>query len=158
MLKKTEGYPSLSGRNKQLYGCTGLRLISSSCADSCVLFIMDVWFVAVQSGSVKPAASSYSIFNERSSSHSPADKHSPPRSSSCLWRLTFRGKDFFTSCSYRKRGDSDLSEKQCHVLFTTEDVVSCNLSRPESTQDFIRGGAALEIRKNLSINLTGFVK
>lgn len=142
---------------KQPYGCTGLRVI---CAHSCAHLITDAWFVAVRSGSIKPAVSSYSIFNKHLSFHSAADKDSPrpellPVSLIFRRRLTFRGRNFFTSCFYRKGRDSDLSERQCHVLFTTEDVVSCNLSRPESTQEYIRGGAALEIRNNLSINLTG---
>lgn len=132
------------------------------CAHSCVHLIMDARFVAVRSGSIKPAVSSYSILSKHLSFHSAADKDSLrpellPVSLIFRRGLTFRGRNFFTSCFYRKGRDSDLSERQCHVLFTTEDAVSCNLSRPESTQEFIRGGAALEIRYNLSANLTGFV-
>lgn len=72
--------------------------------------LVTVWFVSRWSGSIKPALSSSRIFNKHNAVQSLARTLLPRASFICTWGLTFRGRNFFTSCFHRKGHNSDLTE------------------------------------------------
>lgn len=117
-------------RQLQCQICTGYlkqRVTSGPCA-CCLAHLNNcVWFVLVWSGSIKPALSSCCIFNKI------AVQPLLMRPSSTSFFLFF---SFYIEVNLpykllpQKRTQFRPQWKQWHVLFTTEDEVGDDLSRP----------------------------